>query len=622
MTETIRNSINRLIAFFFLIFLSPLLLILYVLVKLTSSGPFVFKQKRMGKDKKIFTIYKIRTMVDNAEKLKKRYRSLNEAEEPAFKIYNDPRYTKIGRFLSHTGLDEMLQLINIIKGEMTFVGPRPLPVEEAVRVPKKYWARFSVLPGLTSTWIVKGSHKLSFHDWMELDLAYIRRRGIFTDAKILLLTVLLIVSWIGLKAKSFLERKEYWLAGLLTGTGFIIRLNSALTKALWADEVFYFNLARNRSVNDLLLVRYWATDNPPLFLLLMKVWIIFGKGTLWLRLPGLIVFFASSYLFYKLLRKFLGSWSSLLILSYLIFSPFFTELNYWVSPYNFVLFLILFQLNLIYFFLFEDNRSKKQSKFIIIFSLTNFLLFNIHYSSVYLFISYPFILIYIFLKKKHLLKPFVIACLLSLSLVIPNLFLLMIIKKSQFLIIDGRIRGLCRQFAFSNPYLHLLDGSILKFNNIAFTRNLFYFLCSAAIFALVFFCQKKNVFLIIIFSSLFFISGLCIAIFSPKYPFLFIERTFSTFHLGFYFLLTYLLYSFKNSRLLQALLFILFLLILIEVITKGNYYKNLPYLQNFICGDVIAEKILKKSDYDKFIGKFLSLINNEGKTIVIVFWFG
>jgi len=95
----------------FLLFLSlPLLFILYLLIKLTSKGPFIFKQKRLGKDKNIFTLYKIRTMVDGAEKLKEKYHHLNEADGPVFKIYQDPRYTKIGKFLSQTGLDEILSL--------------------------------------------------------------------------------------------------------------------------------------------------------------------------------------------------------------------------------------------------------------------------------------------------------------------------------------------------------------------------------------------------------------------------------------------------------------------------------------------------------------------------------
>ncbi len=151
-----------------------------------------FKQKRLGKDKKSFTMYKFRTMVDNAEDLKSKIYHLNEADGPVFKIRNDPRYTKVGKFLSHTGLDELPQLINVIKGEMALVGPRPLPVDEAKKIPKKYERRFSVLPGMTSPWIIKGAHRLTFKKWMELDLEYVKNKSIKYDLVVLEKTALTI----------------------------------------------------------------------------------------------------------------------------------------------------------------------------------------------------------------------------------------------------------------------------------------------------------------------------------------------------------------------------------------------------------------------------------------------
>jgi lipopolysaccharide/colanic/teichoic acid biosynthesis glycosyltransferase len=150
----------------------------------------------MGKDKKVFTMYKIRTMVWNAERLKKKYVELNEVDGPAFKIKNDPRFTKFGRALSSTGLDELPQLINIIKGEMAFVGSRPLPVEEALRIPKKYQKRFAVLPGLTSPWVLKGQHNLNFIQWMELDVEYSEKRSRVYDLKVSLLTFILLLKLI------------------------------------------------------------------------------------------------------------------------------------------------------------------------------------------------------------------------------------------------------------------------------------------------------------------------------------------------------------------------------------------------------------------------------------------
>lgn len=182
------SAVHRLLALFILILSIPLWPILYILVKLDSPGPFIFKQKRMGKDFKVFTIFKIRTMVKNAESLKAKYRHLNEEQEPVFKIKNDPRYTKMGKFLSLVALDELPQLINVINGEMSLVGPRPLPVDEATKIPKIYRARFSVLPGMTSSWIVRGGHDLKFAQWMKLDLDYVKEKSLFLDFYILFLT--------------------------------------------------------------------------------------------------------------------------------------------------------------------------------------------------------------------------------------------------------------------------------------------------------------------------------------------------------------------------------------------------------------------------------------------------
>jgi lipopolysaccharide/colanic/teichoic acid biosynthesis glycosyltransferase len=188
--------IQRLIALFLLILLLPLWIIFCVFIKIDSKGPCIFKQKRMGKDKKIFTMYKLRTMVWNAESLKKKLMKLNEVDGPVFKIKNDPRFTRFGKVLSDTGLDELPQLVNIIKGEIAFVGPRPLPVKEALKVPKKYKKRFEVLPGVTSPWVLKGQHELNFSKWMELDLIYIKNKSGIYDLKISLATVFLVLKLI------------------------------------------------------------------------------------------------------------------------------------------------------------------------------------------------------------------------------------------------------------------------------------------------------------------------------------------------------------------------------------------------------------------------------------------
>lgn len=147
----------------------------------------------MGKHKREFLIYKMRTMRKDAEKIKDRYKSLNETTGPVFKIRDDPRYTLIGKFLSHTGIDELPQLLNIIKGEMAFVGPRPLPVDEALSIPKEFHKRFKVLPGITSLWVINGTHKLSFEEWMYLDIWYITHKSWLLDMKIAGKTILFLL---------------------------------------------------------------------------------------------------------------------------------------------------------------------------------------------------------------------------------------------------------------------------------------------------------------------------------------------------------------------------------------------------------------------------------------------
>jgi lipopolysaccharide/colanic/teichoic acid biosynthesis glycosyltransferase len=199
--------IERLFAIFLVLIFSPLLLIISLFVFVISGSPIFFKQKRLGKNKKVFFIYKFRTMKRNAEKSKKTLSSLNEADGPVFKIQDDPRYTNIGKILSRLGLDELPQLINIIKGDMSFVGPRPLPIKEALHIPQKYQLRFSVLPGVTSLWVINGGHSLSFKKWMELDSNYIKNRSMWLYWNIISRTILVFFSVIGTSFHSYLKRQ-------------------------------------------------------------------------------------------------------------------------------------------------------------------------------------------------------------------------------------------------------------------------------------------------------------------------------------------------------------------------------------------------------------------------------
>ncbi len=187
--------IQRVLALFLFILLLPFFGVLGIILKIQNGGTLIFEQKRMGKDGKPFTMYKIRTMVVGAEKLKKKYLDLNEADGPVFKIRKDPRLTKVGKILTRTAADEFPQLINVVKGEMSIVGPRPLPWNEAKKVPKKYGGRFSVLPGITSSWIVKGSHNLTFKEWMELDIDYVSNHTVLQDLSIIIVTAVLMSKW-------------------------------------------------------------------------------------------------------------------------------------------------------------------------------------------------------------------------------------------------------------------------------------------------------------------------------------------------------------------------------------------------------------------------------------------
>lgn len=175
-----------------LIVLSPLLVIISILIKFTSKGPVFFKQKRVGRNGKAFQMIKFRIMKKGAERQQKRYRHLNEAYGPVFKIRNDPRFTKFGKLLAKTGLDEAPQLLNVIKGEMSLVGPRPLPISEVRKLTSLQNKRHLIKPGMTSSWVVKGSHSLKFEKWMQLDRQYVSSASLPGDITILVKTLIIV----------------------------------------------------------------------------------------------------------------------------------------------------------------------------------------------------------------------------------------------------------------------------------------------------------------------------------------------------------------------------------------------------------------------------------------------
>ena len=173
-----------------LIFLTPLLLITALLIKLTSQGPVFFLQERLGLNKRRFYIYKFRTMVTNAESRMKEIEHLNELSGPVFKIKNDPRVTAIGKFFRKTSIDELPQLLNVLKGDMSLVGPRPMAVRDYEGFNEDWQRRrFSVRPGITCLWQVLGRNSVPFEKWMELDLQYIDRWSLWLDFQILVRTI-------------------------------------------------------------------------------------------------------------------------------------------------------------------------------------------------------------------------------------------------------------------------------------------------------------------------------------------------------------------------------------------------------------------------------------------------
>jgi len=174
---------------FLLMVLSPIIILAAVLIKLDSKGPVLFMQDRVGKDGNVFKMYKFRSMYIDAEERLKELRYLNEAKGPIFKIKNDPRVTRIGKFLRKSSIDELLQLINVIKGEMSLVGPRPPLPREVKKYTLKQKLRLAITPGITGLWQVSGRSKLTFDDMVNLDLYYIENKNILLDLKILIKTI-------------------------------------------------------------------------------------------------------------------------------------------------------------------------------------------------------------------------------------------------------------------------------------------------------------------------------------------------------------------------------------------------------------------------------------------------
>jgi exopolysaccharide biosynthesis polyprenyl glycosylphosphotransferase len=188
--RTLKALGDLVLAALLLLAASPLMLVIALAIRLTSPGPILFSQTRYGIHRKRFAMYKFRTMVVDAEARQKELEHLNEAQGPVFKIRRDPRITPIGAFLRKTSLDELPQLFNVLRREMSLVGPRPLPLRDVGKFEEMWFLRrFSAKPGITCLWQVTGRSNLSFTDWIRLDLDYIDHWSLTLDLKILLMTV-------------------------------------------------------------------------------------------------------------------------------------------------------------------------------------------------------------------------------------------------------------------------------------------------------------------------------------------------------------------------------------------------------------------------------------------------
>lgn len=173
---------------------APIMLAVAVAVRCTSRGPVLFRQLRAGLNGKPFTMYKFRSMMVGAQEWRPQLTLLNEIDGPVFKLRNDPRLTPVGRFLRRTSLDELPQLFNVLRGEMSLVGPRPLPLNEVMTGSPAERRRLEVCPGITCLWQISGRCEIPYREWMQLDLLYVQNRSLILDLQILLRTIPAVLS--------------------------------------------------------------------------------------------------------------------------------------------------------------------------------------------------------------------------------------------------------------------------------------------------------------------------------------------------------------------------------------------------------------------------------------------
>jgi exopolysaccharide biosynthesis polyprenyl glycosylphosphotransferase len=190
----LKRTFDLVLSLALLIVLAPVLLLIALAVKLSSSGPVIYRSTRPGMGGKPFHCFKFRTMRDQADQIQADLEPFNESSGALFKIRRDPRLTRVGRFLRRFSLDELPQLVNVVRGEMSLVGPRPLPTRDFERLEEWHKKRYLVLPGITGLWQVSGRADLDFDDLVRLDFLYLERWSILLDLAILLRTIPAVLS--------------------------------------------------------------------------------------------------------------------------------------------------------------------------------------------------------------------------------------------------------------------------------------------------------------------------------------------------------------------------------------------------------------------------------------------
>ena len=184
--KRLTDLVLSVIAIPFIILITP---IIALVIRLDSKGPMLFLQERVGKNGKIFLMYKFRSMYKDADRMRERLGSKNEASGPVFKMKKDPRITKVGAILRRTSIDEIPQIINVIKGDMSMVGPRPALPLEVEKYSELERRRLEVKPGITCLWQIKGRSNIPFEEWVKLDIEYIDNQSIWLDFKIIIKTI-------------------------------------------------------------------------------------------------------------------------------------------------------------------------------------------------------------------------------------------------------------------------------------------------------------------------------------------------------------------------------------------------------------------------------------------------